>query len=75
MPSQLKSRIVNALRTARGHPVSVQDLIEAMYHDRADGGALTAEQVLYFCVMRLRREGFPIRCRSGIGYSYGSPET
>lgn len=74
MTSAHKSHIINALRTARGHPVHKSALIDAMYGCRADGGALTADNVLCLCIMKLRRDGFPIHCRSGIGYSYGSPE-
>lgn len=57
-PQQRK--IIAALGNKRGLPVPRDALIEEVYGDRADGGALSARSVLRTQISNLRKMGFPI---------------
>lgn len=68
------SRIINALRTARGLPLSYANLIDAVWPDDLDGGPLYAKDIIRIRVLHLRRLGYPVRTYHTFGYAYAWTE-
>lgn len=63
-------RILRALYDARGRVVGYDRLIEAVYHDRTDGGPETAHALLKVYICRLRKVlgRDSITCTHRVGY-------
>lgn len=68
----LQFRVIERLCMARGGIVSLEDLIEHVYADSEDGGALTADECIRIAVFKLRRKGYAIVKHWGRGYSHGA---
>lgn len=70
VPNWILSRFINRLRLAAGGPVSIEEMIEALWGDALDGGPLTAPRYIHLLCYILRKQGFPIKTNCGRGYSY-----
>jgi hypothetical protein len=65
MATPVTKRIVEVLRKRRGEFIETNDLLNAIYGDREDGGPEYAAKILHGKVHYLRAQGIPIRRVSG----------
>ena len=66
------SRVVNRLRQARGGIVHLDELVDAVFDCREDGGPLSARQIICDTVQTLCERGFPIERVTRGRYRYAA---
>lgn len=69
-PNETASRILNKLRLECGGVVSMQQLEDAVYGHRVDGGPDYSKDTIRTTIKWLRCFGFPIETVRGRGYRF-----